>query len=892
MRVQCAFFPLLGGALVNIASAAIRDIRDAPPAAPVVPGAYIVELDDNHDVDSFYNDLSASNVEADPRLDLSSSLFKGCSFRLRNASNDDADVAALKISSMPKVRKLWPIRIHNRPNDEIVWTGDAKSPSLSLKKRQEPGNDTFTPHVMTQIDKLRAEGITGAGVKIGIVDTGVDYNHPALGNGCFGPGCLFSYGTDLVGDDYTGANAPVPDADPYDNCAGHGTHVSGIIAAQTNEMGFTGAAPDVTLGMYRVFGCQGGSSDDVLIAAFNQAYEDGSDIITASIGGPSGWSEDPWAVVAQRIVEAGVIVTAAAGNDGSNGLFYASSAANGKKVTAVASVENTEIPLLLVSASFAVDNATSEAFGWQAGNPEYANISLPLWAVSNNTDIEDDACNPLPDGTPDLSGYLVLVREANCGFDVSAQNVADKGAKYIIFYSNVPTTAQAYIYVEEILGAGMVTDKQGAEWVGLLNEGKEIIVDITDQISTGKIVELAENTPYGGLVSSFSSWGPTWEVEVKPQLATPGGDILSTWPLDLGGYSVLSGTSMATPLAAAIYALVSQARGTLDPSTLERVLSATAIAKVWAEDTSGRLAPVPQQGGGLVQVYDAAHTNTLLSVSSISFNDTDNFIPSANFSIENLGPDEVTYEIGHVEAVTMYTWKEGQADGYPAYYPNPIANETATLEFSTTKITIPAGGSADVTVTPTPPSGLDEARLPVYSGYITINSTSGNALSIPYLGVVGSMFSAPTMLDPDWTFLSNYTNTLERAAGNQTFTIPFPTNSTSDPDSSIGYPTAVIQLQFGTPLLRCDVVPLDNTTDIATTDVLGVEVLGSVLNFPVEYSQRNYYISPFTGLLTDGVAVPEGRYQFLVRVLRVFGDPEKAEDYDSVALQPFSIKYV
>lgn len=55
---------------------------------------------------------------------------------------------------------------------------------------------------------------------------GVD---PALGNGCFGPGCLFSYGTDLVGDAYNGLNVPVPDPDPYDNCAGHGTHVSGII---------------------------------------------------------------------------------------------------------------------------------------------------------------------------------------------------------------------------------------------------------------------------------------------------------------------------------------------------------------------------------------------------------------------------------------------------------------------------------------------------------------------------------------------------------------------------------------------------------------------------------------------------------------------------------------
>ena len=109
--------------------------------------------------------------------------------------------------------------------------------------------------------------------------------------------------------DYSGSNMPVPDPDPYDDCEGHGTHVSGIIAAQANPFGFTGAAPDVTLGAYRVFGCGGSAGNDVLIAAYNQAYEDGADIITASIGGPSGWSEEPWAVAVQRIVEAGVPCT-------------------------------------------------------------------------------------------------------------------------------------------------------------------------------------------------------------------------------------------------------------------------------------------------------------------------------------------------------------------------------------------------------------------------------------------------------------------------------------------------------------------------------------------------------------------------------------------------------
>lgn len=104
------------------------------------------------------------------------------------------------------------------------------------------------------------------------MDTGVDYTHPALG-GCFGKKCLVSYGYDLVGDTWDGFDAPKPDGDPFDKCIGHGTHVSGIIAAQPNELNFTGVAPGATLGMYKVFSCETlGTSDDVLIAALYVSF--------------------------------------------------------------------------------------------------------------------------------------------------------------------------------------------------------------------------------------------------------------------------------------------------------------------------------------------------------------------------------------------------------------------------------------------------------------------------------------------------------------------------------------------------------------------------------------------------------------------------------------------
>ncbi|RKP07196.1 peptidase S8/S53 domain-containing protein, partial [Thamnocephalis sphaerospora] len=105
---------------------------------------------------------------------------------------------------------------------------------------------------------------TGKGITVGIIDSGIDYGHTALG-GCFGSGCKVAFGYDFVGDDYTASNRPKPDDDPMDTCNGHGTHVAGIIAGQQGS--FAGVAPQATLGAYRVFGCTGRVELDVVLDA-------------------------------------------------------------------------------------------------------------------------------------------------------------------------------------------------------------------------------------------------------------------------------------------------------------------------------------------------------------------------------------------------------------------------------------------------------------------------------------------------------------------------------------------------------------------------------------------------------------------------------------------------
>lgn len=189
-----------------------------------------------------------------------------------------------------------------------------------------------------------------------------------------------------------------------------------------------------------------------------RAAADGSNIITASIGGASGWSEDAWAVVVSRIAEAGIPCPVSAGNDGAVGLFYASTAANGKKATAVASFDNWKSPILLRGSYFTVDDGPVQDFGYAPGQPaDWAGIKLPLWALSFDTTDPAAGCTAFPADTPDLSGYIVLIRRGTCPYVTKAANAAAYGAKYIMYYNNVPGIATAASSGPGIIATGMVS---------------------------------------------------------------------------------------------------------------------------------------------------------------------------------------------------------------------------------------------------------------------------------------------------------------------------------------------------------------------------------------------------------------------------------------------------
>lgn len=675
----------------------------------------------------------------------------------------------------------------------------------------------------------------------------------------------------------------MPDDDPYDDCGGHGTHVAGIIAAQPNKYGFTGAAPGVKLSAYRVFGCKGSAANDVLIDAYMRAHEDGADIITASIGGPSGWSENPWSVVVSRIAEAGVPCTVSAGNSGDMGLFYASTAADGKKVTAIASFDNWLSPTLLTQSNYTVDGGEPQTFGYAVGSPDaWADVKLPLWTPSFNTSDPAMGCKPYPADTPDLSEKIVLIRRGTCVYTLKVQNAVAAGAKYIMFYNNVVGAPAVTAELPGVLATGMVQATTGEAWVKALEAGSTIELNMADPKTQAVKLSAATNDKTGGFASTYTSWGPTYEADMKPQLAAPGGQILSTYPVALGSYAVLSGTSMSCPLVAAIYALVANVRGTLDPEELQKVFSATSKPNLFNDgaQTYGYLAPVAQQGAGMIQAYDAAYVKTLLSTSGIAFNDTDYLVDTRNFTIFNTGKEAATYEIYHAGAGTSYTFSNSSV---PDVFPGLLVDTTyATLAFSESKVTIPAGGSHEVTVTVTPPA-VDARRLPVYSGYIAINGSTSENLSLPYQGIAGSLH-ATQVLDEAYLSVSSDADLKPITGSNSTFTLS--RSNSTNPNATL--PMAVAALAFGSPLVHVELEPVVSSGGGYYTN----KTLGDLLSLPQPYLARGVSSWNFTGQLADESWAPAGRYRFAFRAMRIFGDATDPADFDTLTSAEFTIRYV
>jgi subtilisin family serine protease len=238
----------------------------------------------------------------------------------------------------------------------------------------------------------------------------------------------------------------------------------------------------------------------------------------------------------------------AAGNDGQNGLFDTSDAAESIGATAVGSIDSITQPALLTVAYYVYNGNNSVKFSYANGKlGDIGTINVPLWALTLNSTVLADGCSAYPASTPDLSQYVVLIRRGQCTFDTKIANGIAHGARRILFYNNVATVQVPPGDTYTNISVGMVSDTQGAEWVSQLKASVNITVRFTALAQAEEDFVDSPNTITGGKMSTFSSWGPTYEGWIKPEVSAPGGIILSTFPLAQGGYAVLSGTSMATP---------------------------------------------------------------------------------------------------------------------------------------------------------------------------------------------------------------------------------------------------------------------------------------------------------------------------------------------------------
>ncbi|KAJ6498979.1 pyrolysin [Mycena sanguinolenta] len=858
------------------AAAPLPTAQQAKDASNYVPNAYIVEFSEEalsrrtlisrHEV---YAAISQKGIPFSIGEEYDTpGIFTGAAIRL----SSPGDVA--KLSEIPGVQAVRPIV--KVPGPKPVSLTVVRDPmAIGLP-------DSYSTHVMTGVDKVHAQGNFGTGIKIGMYvlnsfQLRIDYNHPLLGGG-FGPEYKVIGGYDFVGDAFNGQNVPQPDDDPLDECNGHGTHVAGIIGASPdNEIGISGVASNASLSSYRIFGCTGYTSDDIITAALIRGYNEKMDILTLSLGGPSGWTESTASVVSGRIAAEGRVVTAAAGNDGQEGAWYTSDPGGGIGVISVASVDN------IVSS---VQNASVQGVDHDP-IPYFMALPLPfigqwsIYATSTNISQVDDACNPLPDDTPDLSSFVVIVRRGTCQFTQKLTMIAEKGGKVMLIY-NSDTGSFSAIAVGGFTAA-LISAADGKFLVEQFVAKANITISFPQ---TGAAATIPN--PDGGLISAFSTVGPTFPMYLSPALAAPGGNILSTLPLKLGGYGVESGTSMSTPFVAGAAALIFESLGTADDvgMAVMRILQTTA-ASVASTHTDG--APprtVAQQGAGLIQVDRAINMKTEVEPGQIALNDTDHFKPNHTISITNKGSKAVVYQLQHIPAETISTVEPNSSFVEPVPVVIPAH---AVVKFSASSVTVYPGDTKNIHAIFTPPSGVENKTLPVYSGFISVTSPN-ETLKVTYMGVAASL-KATTVLDSTDEFFG--------------ISLPAVINADGRPQEGPTNYTFMGQdfpLVFGTALVRFDLVdkdiqftptiPLSKRDPYTWWSESAAGTFGKVKTIgplgEVEYQARStddpfsgYDSFAFQGTFANGTRIDDGQYRPLLRALKVGGDRSKEEDYES-----------
>ncbi len=648
-------------------------------------------------------------------------LFNGYSVRV-SASERAA------LARVPGVKRLWQVDRIQIPDVERMGGGAAP--------------DLATAIAMTGADIAQSSlGYDGTGIKVAVMDTGIDYDHADLGgdgvdrsNSTVFPTARVTHGWDFVGDDYDFGLTPVPDPYP-DDCNGHGTHVSGIVGANGEVVG---VAPNVTFGAYRVFGCDGSTDSEIMLAAMERAFADGMHVLNMSIGSRAQWPQYPTAAASSLLVKRGMTVVASIGNNGPGGSqpdgpYAAGAPGVGEHVIGVASYDNTHVtgPYFTVSPDAAI-----VGYNQASASPVAPTSGSLVMSKTGTTATNDDGCAAIADPAPH-AGKAVLIRRGTCAFHLKALNAQNAGAAAVILYNNVagalnPTVAGTPAITIPVVA---VTAADGALLDGRITAG-ETTLTWTDQLAS-----FPQAT--GGLISGFSSFGMAADLSLKPDIGAPGGQIFSTVPLDLGGHGTISGTSMSSPHVAGAAALLLQAtkRKQMYPAKAVRDrLQNSADPTNWNLNPGlGFLDNAHRQGAGLLDIDDAITATVDIRPGKLSLGESEAGPQTRTLTLSNRGASDVTFDVSHVSAIST---GPKSLTSYPtvSYF---LSDADAT--FSSDSVTVPAGGSATVDVTVTAATGPNQGQ---YGGYIVFTPQGGGqSYSVPYAGFIGD-YQSLTVLTP------------------------------------------------------------------------------------------------------------------------------------------------
>lgn len=639
-------------------------------------------------------------------------------------------------------------------SDDVV----AVFPVFQVEVPEVPESETapLMEHAkgMTGVEEAHEMGFTGEGMRIAIIDTGVDVDHPDFGGDGTPTDGLhpnwhtdqLRFGYDLVGDDYNAAtpetDRPVPDGNP-DDCQGHGSHVAGIAAGNGDEAagGVLGVAPDAQIGSYRVFGCTGSTNTDIMLSAMELAYEDGMDVVNMSIGsGWSSWKQYPSAQASDSLVDAGVVVVNSIGNEGASGTFSAGAPGVSDKAIGVASYDNA----MVTQSAFTYGEDVEVGYGPATGAPEPPTEGTEdIVRLGDPGSEAGQACTEHGGIVEDVEGKMVLIDRGTCPFHEKAANAQEAGAVGVVLANNEPGVINPTVEGDPEIVIPVVSIQQadGNDLnAAIAAGGDEIEMTWTDQVTSAP-------SPTAGLISGFSSYGMTAELELKPDLGGPGGNIYSAYPLEKGGYASLGGTSMSAPHVAGTAALLLQARPELETEQIRTVLQNSADPAVWSlNPEAGLLDSVHRQGAGLVDIDDAILAPAMVSPGKISLGETDAGPVTRSVSITNTSEEPVTYALGNDDA----TIATDGIDYTPSYWGAATAVEAPET------VTVAAGATQVFDVTFTGPQLDPDMEIGLqYGGYLQfepVDDTAGAMLRIPYAGYAGDYQDRPVLMEGPYEF--------------------------------------------------------------------------------------------------------------------------------------------